>query len=128
MADKTQYNEQKDTDSSNLQDELFLKNPDVIKTFREGPYNRNEVLYNHIYFESKLSINKIAKKIGCNRQYIWGVLNRRLLVSFATARKICDVLGVKEIQTLFRQDDIYYPNFKTALEVMNDDTTKTGSC
>jgi len=127
MADKTQYSKQSSSVNDNLQDELFLKNQDVIKTFRDGPYSRNEVLYNHIYFESKLSINKLAKKLGCSRQFVWGILNRRLLVSFSMARKICDILGVKEIQTLFRQDDIYYPNFKTALEVMNDDKTTTNS-
>jgi hypothetical protein len=29
--------------------------------------------------------------------------------SFSYARKICDILGVKEIKTLFRDDDIDYP-------------------
>ena len=106
---------------NNSQDDSFLKKEDVIKTFREGPYIRNEVLYNHIYFESKLSINKIAKSLGVNRQYVWGILNRRLKVSFGIARKICDILGVKEIQTLFRQDDLYYPGFKTAMEVSKQD-------
>ena len=121
MTDKKAYNDQNKERSSNLARDPFLKNGNVIKTFREGPYSRNEVLYNHIYFESKLSINKLAKLLGVNRQYVWGVLNRRLKVSFSMARKICDSLGVKEIQTLFRQDDLYFPSFKTAEECLEDD-------
>ena len=100
--------------NDNLRDEVFLKTSDVKKTLKEGPYERNEVLYNLIYYEKKLSINKLAKLLGVNRQYIWGILNRRLYVSFSMARKLCDVLGVKEIKTLFRDGDLYYPNFKTA--------------
>ena len=109
-------------------DKVFLKHEDVKKTLRKPPYERNEVLYNHIYYESKLSINKLAKLLNVNRQYIWGILNRRLMVSFSMARKICNILGVKELHTLFRQDDIYYPGFKTAKEVNENETNiSTGS-
>ncbi len=110
---------------NSIQDQLSRK-LHVKETLKESSSELNEPLYNHIYYERKLNINKLAIKINVNRQYVWGILHRRMQVSFTVARKICDILGVKEIQTLFRQSDIYYPSFQTAdtllLEKKKNDT------
>jgi len=74
----------------------------------------NEPLYNHIYYENELNINKVAQSVGYTRQYLWAVLHRRMKASFKFARKICDALEVKEIRTLFRPDDLEEPQFITA--------------
>jgi len=82
--------------------------------FIEAGKSINEPLYNFIYFEKKLNINKVADLTGKTRQYLWAVLHRKMKASFSFARAVCDVLGVKEIRTLFRPTDLEEPEFLTA--------------
>ncbi len=95
---------------NNSTEEQKKLNNDVKESFREHSRDINETLRNFIYFERKMNMNQVAELTGYSRQYLWGVMNRRMKASFSFARKICDVLQIKEIKTLFREDDIDYPN------------------
>lgn len=103
---------------NNSSEEQKKLNIDVKKKYtglsQDQAQPKNELLYNHIYYEAGLNINQLATKLEVNRQYIWGILHRRILCPIPFAQKICDILDVKNIHTLFRQGDLYYPSFTTA--------------
>lgn len=89
----------------------------VKETSPIAPKSINEPLFNHIKYESESSISKLAEKTEVNRQYISGILHRRIKCPIQFAQKIAKALNVKSIHTLFRQDDLYYPAFKSAYQI-----------
>jgi len=104
----------------------FFKNKDVKEMLSDLSKNINEPLYNFIYFEKKLNINKVADLTNHSRQYLWGVLHRRMKASFSFARAVCDVLSIKELRTLFRPDDLEEPGFLTADKLEKGDSKGNG--
>ncbi len=98
----------------------FLNNSSVKETSNKYVKNTNDSLYSHIYYEAETNQNALAVKLGIQRQYLNGLIHRRIQCPIPLAQKICKELGVKSIHTLFKQSDIYYPNFQSADKIIGE--------
>ena len=109
------------TEEHNSTDEVFLKNSEV-KEYTQKP-SKNEFKPNfalkRIIFAEGWNYNRIAKAINekgisCSRQYVYGVCAGRLIPSVAFAKTITEILGLKNLYSLFDVSQLHMPNFVSA--------------
>jgi len=103
--------------------EAFSKREGVNEPSPKILYETNEILKRFIYIQHRSNINRFAKELGVNRQFIWGIIAGRLRPSMPMARKICDVLKVEDMRLIFPDGSLEYPRIISADKIQGEEVS-----
>ncbi len=115
---KELYKDYEKADSSKGSQKPFILSETVKE--RVKPPRERVFLKKMIFVEYALSYASLRDKlmkdlqVETTRQYLYGIVSGRLNPSYEFATKLCKVLGISNVWTLFDQSEIHLPIFHTA--------------
>lgn len=86
--------------------------PESVKEYKERTFLKRIVFIEKaLSYASLRDLLKEKEDLDTTRQYLYGIVSGRLTPSFEFATKLCHVLGIKNVYTIFDQSELYLPDF-----------------
>jgi len=83
-----------------------------VKEYKERTFLKKIVFIEKgLGYASLRDLLKEKEDIETTRQYLYGIVSGRLTPSYEFAVKLCRVLGLRSVYTVFEQGELYLPNF-----------------
>jgi DNA-binding XRE family transcriptional regulator len=102
--------------------EIQKKFKNDVKEYKERTFLKRIVFIDKaLSYASLRDLLKEKENVEVTRQYLYGIISGRLTPSYEFAVKLCRVLGLNSIYTVFDQNEIHLPNFQITNKIKESD-------
>jgi DNA-binding XRE family transcriptional regulator len=102
--------------------EIQKKFKNDVKEYKERTFLKRIVFIDKaLSYASLRDLLKEKENVEVTRQYLYGIISGRLTPSYEFAVKLCRVLGLNSIYTVFDQNKIHLPNFQITNKIKESD-------